>query len=71
MFYTTLRVRTARFAAALRARLPRLAALLLVWLEIACRLALAPDSRFSASVIARDRLCEVLCRGFRPASASR
>jgi len=71
VFTRLLRVRAARLAAALRARLPRLAALRLVWLEIACRLALARGSRFSASVIARDRLCEVLCRGFRPASASR
>jgi hypothetical protein len=69
--YAAFRVRAAFNAAALRARLPRFCELLLVCREIACRLALLFDSRFSALNTARERVREVLRRGCSPASVSR
>jgi hypothetical protein len=62
LLYAAFLVRAAFLAAALRARLPRWAALFLDCLEIADRLALLLVSRFSAFSIARERLAEGLRR---------
>src|SRR5262249_51486781 len=68
--YAAFRVRAAFCAAALRARLPRCAALFDACLEIARWLAEDLGSRFNAPDVARERVRDVLRSAFRPAAES-